>query len=247
MVCSTATTAIMNLRFLDLDNEPLKMLLPIEDYRNFALISLEKANIAKILPDGLTQDESAAIQLYTLEWYPSDRSLYYQLNQTLRLEDRQQMIPWFSYLKLFLAALFKLPNVKATVWRGVKSDLTSQYPKGRRCTWWGLSSCTESTEVLKQPQFLGTTGTLFSIECLNSKNIKQHSYFQTESEILLMSATYLEVVSQLNGGADGLHIIHLKEIKPPHPLLQSPFCARQTTIQSQNIINKSVKLPTWNQ
>jgi Ran GTPase-activating protein (RanGAP) involved in mRNA processing and transport len=71
---------------------------------------------------------------------------------------------------------------------------------------------------------LGTTGdrTLFSIECLNGKNIKPHSYYKTEDEILLLPGFYFEVVSKVAGG-NGLHIIHLREVVPPFCLLEPPF------------------------
>jgi len=88
--------------------------------------------------DGLTQDESAAICLYTMNWKSYDKSLCAQLNVALRSEDRSELVPYFFYLKLFLSALWKLKSVKKTVWRGVKADLTSQYPVGKIVIWWGF-------------------------------------------------------------------------------------------------------------
>jgi hypothetical protein len=88
--------------------------------------------------DGLTQDESAAISLYTMNWKSYDQSLCARLNVALRSQDRSELIPYFFYLKLFLSALWKLKSVKKTVWRGVKADLTSQYPVGKIVIWWGF-------------------------------------------------------------------------------------------------------------
>ncbi len=52
---------------------------------------------------GLTQDKSAAIRLYTMEWDTgADEprgSLYVHLNRTLKLVDRTKLRPWFRYLK----------------------------------------------------------------------------------------------------------------------------------------------------
>ncbi|CAF1522209.1 unnamed protein product [Didymodactylos carnosus] len=62
-------------------------------------------------PDGLTIDESAAIRLYTIEWEGAHRSLYSILNYTLKTADREDLRPYFKYLKLFLTALAKLPCV----------------------------------------------------------------------------------------------------------------------------------------
>lgn len=116
-------------RFTDLSDEPVdhslhaikgiqdKSLLPLieaiqpiskffqqlEDYVHLALQNCQKP------ADGLTQEESASIHLYTMEWEDSDDSLYAVLNRTLRTPERQMIKPWFKYLKLFLTALFKLP------------------------------------------------------------------------------------------------------------------------------------------
>ncbi|CAF1181754.1 unnamed protein product [Didymodactylos carnosus] len=230
------------LRFFDVQEEPKKLLLPIDGYQNLPLMPLEDAvrplfSLADDLQsrvwiakencsspqDPLSQDEAAAIYLYTLEWIPTDRSLYYKLNQSLRYENRQKLIPWFAYLKLLLTALYKLPSQKRTIWRGVNADISKLYPAGSKKVWWGISSCTESVAVLESSQFLGNTGTktLFSIECKNGKLIRPYSYYQDEDEILLPPATYLETVSQIQP-APGLHIIHLREKEPPHVLIQPP-------------------------
>jgi len=88
-----------------------------------------------------------------------------------------------------------------------------------------VSSCTVSLEILQSEQFLGTEGlrTLFSIECQNGKSVVAHSHFKdTEKEVILMPGSYFEVVGQLHPAKD-LHIIHLKEIQPPFPLVKPPF------------------------
>ncbi|CAF4436489.1 unnamed protein product, partial [Didymodactylos carnosus] len=138
--------------------------------------------------------------------------------------DRRQLVPWSAYLKLLLTALWKLPTVTDTVWRGVRTNLSNDYKRDTICTWWAVSSCTSSIEVLESSVYVGNTGqrTIFSIQCQRGKRIRHHSYFQKEEEILLMPGTYLKVVSQMNA-ADGLHIIHLKEIEPPIQLLLPPF------------------------
>ncbi|CAF3543774.1 unnamed protein product [Rotaria sp. Silwood1] len=243
MTTQTGSTYSPQSRFFDIGQEPTKALLPIEGYELTELTSLEKAvdplsSIVEDLPrrvwlcklncrhpaDGLTSDESASIQLYTLEWSPSEKSLYYILNSALRDKNRDKLKPWFSYLKLFLTGLYKLPSVKATIWRGIKCDISQQFEKDATFVWWGLSSCTESIDILKSPQFLGTTGarTLISIECINGKMIKRHSAYDNENEILLMPASCFQVCGKINSG-HGLNIIHVKEIVPQFPLIQPPF------------------------
>ncbi|CAF3669038.1 unnamed protein product [Adineta steineri] len=241
-----ATSIAINHRLLEsIRDEPKRMLVPISGYEEVTVKSLEDAcepikdlfdhhlkqyiTVAKMNSsdpvDKLTQDESGSIHLYTMEWAKHDNSLYMKLNQALRLVDRSKLIPWFKYLKLFLTAFFKLPPSKDTlVWRGVREDLSALYPKGKEFAWWAFSSCSASIDVLESPNYLGKSGTrtIFSIQTNSGKLIRAHSYFDNEDEILLPPGIYLKVVGSLSS-ADGLHIIHLQEIEPPHKMLAHPF------------------------
>ncbi|CAF1608635.1 unnamed protein product, partial [Didymodactylos carnosus] len=150
-------------------------------YRNLPLMTLEMAVkdlkpmigtlqrdvwIAKQnwqhLSDHLTQDESAAIHLYTMG------SVFEHLSDMLRSKNRTELLaPWLPYLKLLLTALCKLPAVKKIVWRGTSLDLSTKYKTDDRCAWWGSSSCTETLPVAEF--YLGESSfrTLFCIECGN--------------------------------------------------------------------------------
>ncbi|CAF1072045.1 unnamed protein product [Rotaria sordida] len=151
-------------------------------------------------PDGLTIDESAAIRLYTIEWTENQRSLYSMLNYTLKKDTRENLRPYFKYLKLFLTALAKLPCApSSTIWRGVPMDLSAQFPLGTSVIWWAFSSCTTSLAVLENNMYLGDA-----------------------DEILLLPGTKMIVQSQLSPAPD-LHIIHLKQIRPKEMLLEPPF------------------------
>jgi hypothetical protein len=176
-------------------------------------------------PDGLTVDESAAIRLYTIEWEGSHRSLYSMLNHTLKKDTRENLRPYYKYLKLFLTALVKLPCVpQLTVWRGVTKDLSSEFLPGTQITWWAFSSCTTEMTVLENNTYLGKSGgrTLFSVEAINGRTIRAHSHFVTEDEILLLPGTHMVVQSKLSPAPD-LHIVHLKQVKPEETLLEPPF------------------------
>jgi hypothetical protein len=236
---------------LGIADEPKQLLEPIAGYAREPLLSLEEACIPvmAIVPrlevhiwiakqnsrnpaDGLTQDESAAIRLYTMEWDTGDgderSSLYAHLNRTLKQIDRIKLRPWFRYLKLLLTALAKLPPApRQTVWRGVRKDHSLDYVPGTESTWWAFSSCTTSLSVLESDLYLGNTGTrtLFSIEVFNGRTIRPHSHFKVEDEILLLPATYFEVKSRLNPAPD-LNIIHLSQKRPPFDLLEPPFEGR---------------------
>jgi hypothetical protein len=243
-------------RFLDVDCEPRRMLQPIEGYQNLPLVQLDQAvePIVLYCPDiqrrvyiakencqdsrnGLDQNESASIYLYTMEWEPREQCLYYVLNATLRTENRHKLRPWLLYLKLILTALDKLQSEKQTIWRGVKCDLNQQYEVGKRYIWWSLSSCTASLLVLESDQFLGKQGarTLFNIECHDGKMIRSHSSVHVEDEFLLPPATQIEVVSKLDSGA-GLTIIHVKQVQAPFPLIEPPSAV--SMIPTENLSNQ---------
>ncbi|CAF2829500.1 unnamed protein product [Rotaria sp. Silwood2] len=230
----------MYFRVADFSPLPKRMLAPIEGYENMPLVSIEDAvkPLVSIVPkvernlyivkqncknpaDGLTTDESASIMLYTYESIPHENSLYVILNETLRSEERQKLIPWFSYLRLVLTAVARLPSDRHFVNRGIRKDLRADYPKGSTFIWWGFSSCTSSVEVLEAEMFLGKAGTrtLFQIDCHTGKNIKNHSFLPKEDEILLLPGRQFQVKSCLDSG-NGLHIIQIKEIDPPYPLLE---------------------------
>ncbi|CAF3538015.1 unnamed protein product [Rotaria sp. Silwood1] len=197
-------------RFSALATEPRQMLLPIQGFEKMPLGSLEEAinPIVSFVPDveqmvwfdkqncsdpkdGLTNDESASIMLYTMEWEPYEKSFY------------------------------KLPSTRHVVYRGIKSNLTAQYVRGSRLVWWGFSSCTLSIETLKNERFLGNKGvrTLFSIDCQSAKNIRSHSFYAEEDEILLLPARQFEVIGCLDPG-NGLHIIQWRETQPKFPLIK---------------------------
>ena len=237
------------LRFADLGTLPKRMLAPIEGYEKMPLVSLEEAikPLVSIVPkvernvfivkqnceepeDGLTSDESASIMLYTYESMPQDHSLYVILNATLRLEQRQKLIPWFLYLRLVLNALTRLPSKRRFLNRGVRGDLQAQYPIGKSIIWWGFSSCTSSIGVLECESFFGKTGTrtLFQIDCETGKDVKNHSFMQHEEEILLLPARQFVVASSLDSG-NGLHIIQLVETEPKYPLLEPVPLPNPTT------------------
>ncbi|CAF2876986.1 unnamed protein product [Rotaria sp. Silwood2] len=232
-------------RFTDVYNEPVDRLLsPIKGYQSKPLVSLMEAiqlvsgffheiedNVKVALHncrnqvDKLTQQESASIHLYTMQ-FDDGPSLYQVLNESLRAENREDLKPWFSYLKLLLTALYKLPSEKKRVWRGIRNvDLSEKYRVNTEFAWWGVSSCTADMQVLESNQFLGKEGlrTLFSIDCINGKSIAAHSYFKNvEQEFILMPGSYFQVIGQLTPGG-GLHIIELKEITPPMTLVKPPF------------------------
>ena len=234
-------------RVADVKNERNILLLPIDGYQNKPLVTLEKA-IEPILDlfdqerlkikvktakercqhpaDGLSIDESAAIMLYTFEEVKREQCLYFVLNQTLRLENRELLRPWFLYLKLLFTALYQLPPVSGLVLRGVKNDFSSEYARLEKTTWWGISSCTTSLEPLQSEMFYGLNGarTLFYINCRDGRSIENHSYFRTEEEVILLPGRHFKVGIKMKESLDA-NKIELREIDPPHELCAPPGLA----------------------
>ena len=230
-------------RFSDVVGEPLRRLPPIRGFENQPLVSLEEATKSLIgvvqeieymvynirqskIPakNGLTIDESSSIALYSMEWSPREQSFYIHLNKTLRDPKRESLLPpWLKFLKLFFTALSKLPSGNhRIIYRGVKLDLRSKYEQGERIVWWGFSSCTKAVEVLENEQYFGKSGTrtLFTIECETGKNIREHSFYPDEDEILLLPGREFEVMGSLDM-ANQLTIIQLKEVEPRFPTIAS--------------------------
>ena len=159
----------------------------------------------------LTKDEAATVYLYTMEM-SDDACVYRSLNQTLRAEDRSTVRPWFPYLKLLDSAMSRLPKFKGTVWRGVNKDVSKIFKKGQRLTWWSVSSCSASVNVISAFLDKAPQSTLFNIECSSGKSIAPYTCYPTEDEIILMPGTTFEVVADPLHHHGGLHFIHLKEI-----------------------------------
>ena len=220
------------MRSSDVDKESLESLMPVGGYEEMPIVSLERAveplvtflptiqnyaNIAKERCknppfDGLTIDESASIILYSMSWKPLDKCLYVALNAVLQLKERNQLEPWFLYLKLFLTALSRLPSRRRYVYRGVTLDLPDDYPIGKTVVWWEFTSCNVSLDDLQSELFSDTTGTriIFYIDCESGKDIQKHSYYLSGDEILLLPGTQFKVTGCLDQD-NGLYTIQLKE------------------------------------
>lgn len=172
----------------------------VKEYAYTAMQNCEKDSIP------MTDNESAAIYLYTMQ-----TAFFRLLNEKLRAEDRNDLKPWFRYLKLFLTALEKLPSKKVTLWRGVEGKVTGAFQGSNPIIWWGVNSC--STDVKAIEQFLANcnSATLFSIEAINGKDISFYSTFPSEKEVILIPGTYIRINSKPLIFEDRFFVVHLKE------------------------------------
>lgn len=136
-----------------------------------------------------------AIMLYT------SNAIYRALNNALRSEDRTKIKKYFSYLRLFLEALGRLPQQKRTLWRGVGVDLYDEYQVGKTITWWGVSSCTSELSVAKGfMKGCGGKCTLLTVETKTAADISDITFFGNEKENLLAPGTQLKVLSSKREG-----------------------------------------------
>ncbi|CAF1391870.1 unnamed protein product [Adineta ricciae] len=186
--------------------------------------------------DGLTQNQSASIYLYTME----DPKIYQRLNRAIQDKNRSKLKPWFPYMKLFHTALERLPSTSTMVARGVNQNLTADvnlYKPGKTFYWWRITSCSTALDVaLRFAETTETQRTFFIIKCTNGKKVANHSSFPDEAEIILMPGTFLQVTAgpilQDNGS---MYIIHLQEssskaLKSPSPHLPSVFLTTSVSL-----------------
>lgn len=174
---------------------------PIYGYQDVPLVPLEDAvkSVASQIPDvedlaiqaktkcykenmELTVDESAAIYLYTMPKCFNSR-----LNERLREGNREEIEPWFPFLKVFIAAIGKLPPFMATVWRGVNDDNSCNFFEDDAQTWWTVNSCSKDLKVIES--FLAGVGTVFAIETIYGKDIAMYSAIPDEQEVVLLPGT----------------------------------------------------------
>lgn len=221
-------------RFGDID-AALKRLPPVYGYRSENLVSLEEA-LKPIEPQieelafyietakkhchfpsehGLTQDQSAAIYIYTMEW--GDTTLYRVFNAALRSENRKDLKIWFKYMKLFDSALNKLPVAREVIWRGVPLDIGKNYSENQIVTWWSVNSCSSSVDIIKDFLHDEKNSTLFLIEAINGVKISGYTEFETENEVILRIGTDFRVKSNALDHPNGTHVVHLIEIDHKNP------------------------------
>jgi hypothetical protein len=198
---------------------------PIFGYQHLPILTLEEAveKIVSFVPGVteyvskakencncnstlLTWNESAAIYLYSMSI-----PFFSRLNGVLRAENRDELKPWFSFLKLFITALEKLPAIKGTVWRGVNYDDTLTFIDNDVHIWWSINSCSLALNIV-QP-FLGEQGTLFAIDTIHGRDISAFSAIQDEQEVILMPGTCVRAKCQSLSFIDRLFVVHLEEEK----------------------------------
>lgn len=151
-------------------------------------------------------DESAAIYLYTMQ-----TALHHTLNEKLCSEDREEIRPWFPYLKIVITALTKLPPLSdaTVVWHAVPRDRASQFSGHQDQTWWAISSCSKNLRVSEV--YIGDSGTIFAIETHYGRDIVAYSAIGCEEEVILLPGTRVRLDAGIFRWEKDLVLISVKE------------------------------------
>ena len=174
--------------------------------------------------EGFTEEDAAAVAMYTYDLGPNDfeSNPYRIINKSLVGRSFADLQRASGLLYLVVSALRKLPRVTGrTLYRGVKCEVNldnKHYCKGNVMTWSALSSTTPGMEVTKVFLAKGSksgkaAGTLFIIEDGWGYDIQPYSLFPGEEEIILEPERQFEVDSVVPG--DGLTVINLKMLDTP--------------------------------
>ncbi|CAF3719563.1 unnamed protein product [Rotaria socialis] len=254
--------AHMTERFIDAHQEPLQRLPSIEVYEIGPSIVIEEAtrklqrSINKIgdmtlaakrfityLDNGLTIDEATAIFLYTIKQEKVDQTVSFQLNRVLRSSQRNHLDSWLLYFQLFLSALKKLPSTKGTIWRCAPGKITPGYKSN--CVWSGFSSCIGTWSVLAQLLDPSCDYTLFQIECINGKRIKNYSSRPENDEVILLPDTHLQFLGDKKL-KHGWHVVYLQEMDSPYLQSAQPvesLLSTHQTIRTNQDFNSNTPQP----
>mmetsp|Transcript_108775 Transcript_108775/g.208983 ORF Transcript_108775/g.208983 Transcript_108775/m.208983 type:complete len:470 (-) Transcript_108775:52-1461(-) len=191
----------------------------IPDVRVMAEDTYQTASDAKrwgrLKDDPISVDSVAAFMKYSAE--DTEPALYKDMNNKCYNRDRTLIQPFLKLMWLMLKSMLALePYLEPMVYRGVKADLSPQYPKDREVVWHGFCSCTKSMKVLETDQFCGRSGlrTIFNIRLTQgqARDIKQYSLFGAdEDEVLLPPGCRFKVMGKMDAG-HGLTIVQLEEL-----------------------------------
>ncbi|UJR13112.1 hypothetical protein I4U23_000136 [Adineta vaga] len=137
-----------------------------------------KANCNKSTDHCLTEDESAAIYIYSMR-NDEQNGVYDLLEKAWESRERSIMKPWFKYLRLFQSALDKLPNVTENICQVVPFDKTIEkllegnLPTIYTCMATCLASESENIEHIEE--MVNQKLALLSFENVSGKDMSSYS------------------------------------------------------------------------
>jgi len=190
--------------------EVMHIIPALKNYINICMVNSQNP------ADGLTQNESASIRIYSMEFESNESCLYSLLKRDLQSGTHDAVKKWFPYLRLFLHALNKLPSYQGTIFRGIPGDMSNEFPIGQLLSLTNFTSTTPNMAIIESYLRHARQGarTILLIECMSGKCISKHSEFPIEDEIVLPPGFCCEVTNRLVLG-NGVYLISLKEINAP--------------------------------
>ena len=175
------------------------------------------------LVEGLTEEDAAAVAMYTYDFGSDDFEInpYRIINRSLVGRNYAGLQKAGGLLYLVMTALRKLPRTSGRVlYRGVRGEVNldeDHYTKGNVVTWTALSSTSPDVDATKAFLAKGSksgkaTGTLFIIDGGWGYNTQPYSLFPGEEEILLEPERQFRVKSVI---CADLTVINLEMLKTP--------------------------------
>eukprot|EP01103_Thecamoeba_quadrilineata_P002272 TRINITY_DN12256_c0_g1_i1.p1 TRINITY_DN12256_c0_g1~~TRINITY_DN12256_c0_g1_i1.p1 ORF type:complete len:862 (-),score=184.65 TRINITY_DN12256_c0_g1_i1:51-2636(-) len=253
-----------NNRFLDVSGEDLQVQLPISGFFDPPFQPLDLRESVKMLnlkhcegyiesvekkssdrqkflsqtrpnEEFIAELHIQAIMMYTVQWRSGTKdSLYYNLNHALRVQNRDMLKPYSSYLHHLLQALFAIETNEhlPTLYRAVAgANMRSLYPDGSIICWSGFSSTTSKIGILEN--FLkggGGIGTLFSIKSFNAKAIKDYSFYENEEEYMIPPFSRFRVSGSLMIPQSNYVLIILEQVASSDQQYLFETCAFNSSI-----------------
>jgi hypothetical protein len=223
----------------DLTKVPLvsffESLKPLQDIiENVGQISYMAMDFAEnlTLKNGMTPDEAAALNLYTLESKPKESSFYWILNKRLRDPKRDGIEPFTSYLRLLFESFKKLEpydtSVHGQLYRAISANTT--FKTDQKIRWWSFSSTSCSLDPLSTFAGGSESPIVFSIRCSRGYDISQYSLYPNEKEILIVPPIQLKVKSTMK--IKGVTIVDIEQ-DDTFPLKYFPLDSKKISTKSQ--------------
>ncbi|CAF3912634.1 unnamed protein product [Adineta steineri] len=168
----------------------------------------------------LTRDESAALYLYLI--HDKGDTVYNHLQKSWDSNDREQMKPWFKYLKLLKSGLNKLPDAKTEVWQGTHYDKDAekilQSKSLQLYASMGLSSPTYQQVKNDVQGKSGSKAILVGYQHVDGKDVSGYGP-NTQKETMIWPGVKLNRGKQNGLDKNGSLIFHLtgksKPVEPP--------------------------------
>ncbi|CAF3851313.1 unnamed protein product [Rotaria sp. Silwood1] len=229
---------------LDHLNEPSDVLIDKET-DNLFICDLGNGRVVRwYRRSGTTQGEILLDNIDCFGLAMDDQRYLYISDTKKHEEDRNELKPWFPFLKLFDTALNKLPTIKGIVWRAVPGNVVTDYKKDQVLTWWTISSCSVSADVVKEFLKPNEESTLFMIEVINAKNLDGYTMYPNEHEVILGIGTQLRVKS-IGFQHGNLYLAHLEEVNINEDNQQEEVTETMATAHMTSKTCKSHSVPTF--